>query len=340
MAPATEVASCQAAGLSARKPAIVYSDGIGDTVMSLPALRGIVGHLAHRPTLVANPVSLSLVEAEGFAGQFLERPCDPLRLVPALRGCDMLITLDPDQDAAYSRSLLRELRPPWSIGWSPDHAIVLPKMRDFHFIDEAFQVARAFGSESLDRHSDPPSLAVSQAMFGQEIYSLVPSGTRVVVVHAETGHRKMWPDEQFGQCLAGFLADNSAWMCLVVGLNCARLETGVTSDRVIDCTGLSLGRSMSLIGLADLFVGIDSGMLHVADSFRVPSVGIFGPTDPVRWGFRFADGRAVVAPGGDLRNLRSEVVRVAMQAVLSTLSHGVRRHGESLGRPRGAPSRR
>jgi hypothetical protein len=29
-------------------------------------------------------------------------------------------------------------------------------------------------------------------------------------------------------------------------------------------------------------------MLHAADLFRVPGVGIFGPTDPQKWGFRFS----------------------------------------------------
>jgi len=31
---------------------------------------------------------------------------------------------------------------------------------------------------------------------------------------------------------------------------------------------------------ADLFVGVDSGIMHLASSFNIPVVGIFGPTDP------------------------------------------------------------
>jgi ADP-heptose:LPS heptosyltransferase len=31
---------------------------------------------------------------------------------------------------------------------------------------------------------------------------------------------------------------------------------------------------------ASLFVGVDSGMMHLASSLDIPVVGIFGPTDP------------------------------------------------------------
>lgn len=43
---------------------------------------------------------------------------------------------------------------------------------------------------------------------------------------------------------------------------------------------LSLEECLALISLADLFVGIDSGLLHAAVSFQVPAVGIWGATSP------------------------------------------------------------
>ena len=49
---------------------------------------------------------------------------------------------------------------------------------------------------------------------------------------------------------------------------------------------LSVEESMALISLADLFIGIDSGMLHAAAAVRTPSVGIWGPTSPQ---FRFSE---------------------------------------------------
>jgi len=41
---------------------------------------------------------------------------------------------------------------------------------------------------------------------------------------------------------------------------------------------------ISLLKNASLFVGVDSGPLHFADSLGVPCIGLYGPTSPVSWG--------------------------------------------------------
>ena len=54
-----------------------------------------------------------------------------------------------------------------------------------------------------------------------------------------------------------------------------------TTRLILNLTEASL-RSLSLIiKEAALFVGIDSGFMHIASSMDVPLVGLFGPTDPV-----------------------------------------------------------
>ena len=50
---------------------------------------------------------------------------------------------------------------------------------------------------------------------------------------------------------------------------------------------LALEESTALISQARLFIGIDSGLLHIATALRIPSVGLWGPTSPQ---FRFASG--------------------------------------------------
>jgi ADP-heptose:LPS heptosyltransferase len=39
----------------------------------------------------------------------------------------------------------------------------------------------------------------------------------------------------------------------------------------------------SLLRRMDLAIGIDTGLLHVAASFHVPVVALFGPLEPWRW---------------------------------------------------------
>jgi ADP-heptose:LPS heptosyltransferase len=62
-------------------------------------------------------------------------------------------------------------------------------------------------------------------------------------------------------------------------------------------------KGLSLIGLASviegcrLFIGNDSGITHLAAALGVPTVAIFGPTDPKRWAPR---GKHVAVVRGDL----------------------------------------
>ena len=46
---------------------------------------------------------------------------------------------------------------------------------------------------------------------------------------------------------------------------------------------LGISESNSLFRRMDLAVGIDTGLLHLAASFHVPVVGLFGPLEPWRW---------------------------------------------------------
>ena len=57
-------------------------------------------------------------------------------------------------------------------------------------------------------------------------------------------------------------------------------ESGRVAGTVSLIGKLTLEESLALIAQADLLVGIDSGLLHAAVSFRVPAVGIWGATSP------------------------------------------------------------
>ena len=48
--------------------------------------------------------------------------------------------------------------------------------------------------------------------------------------------------------------------------------------------GGSVGQLISLTRRARLFIGGDTGPLHLAAALEVPCVGLFGPTDPARTG--------------------------------------------------------
>ena len=87
--------------------------------------------------------------------------------------------------------------------------------------------------------------------------------------------------------------------CVAVGTESPVELLATVGDKLRDLTGkTSLVELAALLQRAQLFVGIDSGIMHLAAAMGTPVVGIFGPTDPQHTG-----------PAGE----RSVVVRRELQ---------------------------
>ncbi len=67
---------------------------------------------------------------------------------------------------------------------------------------------------------------------------------------------------------------------------------------------------------ARVFVGCDSGPTHLASALGVPTVALFGPTDPEEWGPIGPSVRVARAPAGDMRRLEMSVVAGEVRAFL------------------------
>ncbi len=96
---------------------------------------------------------------------------------------------------------------------------------------------------------------------------------------------KRWPAERYGR-VARALAKSGVQSLL----NCGPGEEELARDaeaasegaaRAIQC---SISELIALTRRARLFIGGDTGPLHLAAALRVPVVAIFGPTDPARNG--------------------------------------------------------
>jgi heptosyltransferase-1 len=96
---------------------------------------------------------------------------------------------------------------------------------------------------------------------------------------------KRWPAERYGE-VAGKLADQGLASILNYGpgeeelVRAAEAASGGTA-RAMSSTITEL---IALTRRARLFIGGDTGPMHLAAALRVPVVAIFGPTDPARNG--------------------------------------------------------
>lgn len=118
---------------------------------------------------------------------------------------------------------------------------------------------------------------------------------------------KAWDEEKFGSLIAGLSEQLGLPSVLVGGRDtreCSGAIAGYASafrqggdGEVVDLSGsIGLRELCGVLKGAELFVGIDSGVMHLASALDIPVVGLFGPTDPFYVGPQ--NGRSIVVRQG------------------------------------------
>ena len=96
---------------------------------------------------------------------------------------------------------------------------------------------------------------------------------------------KQWPPERFGEVAKALAAHNIKTLINAVAgeENLARavLEASGGNAFELRCT---IGQLISMTRRACIFVGGDTGPLHLAAALGIPVVALYGPTDPARTG--------------------------------------------------------
>ncbi|MGD2150111.1 MAG: glycosyltransferase family 9 protein [Desulfobacterales bacterium] len=117
---------------------------------------------------------------------------------------------------------------------------------------------------------------------------------KFVIISPGTSKRRLtktWQKEKFAQLILLLKEKYGLYSVLVGGADnktennkiieiLEQKKPGKDVD-ILDLTGkVDLACLCSVIKEATLFVGIDSGVMHMASSLNIPVVGLFGPTDP------------------------------------------------------------
>lgn len=156
----------------------------------------------------------------------------------------------------------------------------------------------------IGREAQPPSprLRLSEATRAAALAE-APTGRLLALSPSANRIGKTWPLDRFIALVdrltapAGPLA---GWSVAVLGgpdeRDAARaLSESLPGRDVRDITGEGLLRTAALLERADLFVGNDSGLMHMAAAMDCPVVALFGPTDERLYGPWTPDRRIVRA---------------------------------------------
>jgi len=184
--------------------------------------------------------------------------------------------------------------------WMYTRRIARPReLRPRHSVENQWDLLAPLGVAPPDRSAFPMEMRLDPAAAADVASRLerhgVGSGDRLIVIHVSAGNPfRRWPAAHFVD-LAVSLAEADRRRRIVVTSGPSENESSgrVIADaqarlgaghrcQVLSCGEFSLTELRALLDRACLYIGGDSGPLHVASTTTVPVVGLYGPTLPVR----------------------------------------------------------
>jgi heptosyltransferase-1 len=154
-----------------------------------------------------------------------------------------------------------------------------------HVIDQARELAAAvIGHDSGPAEFPLPCSTATESWCDSELRRRGITGFALFSPGAGWG-AKLWPPEHYGE-VAATLGGMGLPAIVNFGPGEEALARAVeeSSGGAAQALRCSLGELVALTRRASLFLGGDSGPMHLAAALGVPVVAIFGPTDPVRNG--------------------------------------------------------
>lgn len=283
---------------------VVQLGDIGDLVLSTPALAALRdAHPNARIVVLTPPHAAPVLKGTGLADAIIEQGRFPglgqipqlIALVTRLRAGRFDVTVffhhfttraGRIKFAALAHAAGSRRR----IGLDPGGAFFLTeRLPDAgfgarHQAQYWLDLAARLGADPAPR---PTVVGISADDRAFATAALGEAARPYVVIHAGSGgdsYARRWSSEGFAQ-VADDLAAGGLRVVFVGGpgddtqavLKHLRAEC-------IDLTGkTTLGQLAAVIERASLFIGADSGVMHVASATNTPIVAIFGPSNPDAW---------------------------------------------------------
>jgi heptosyltransferase II len=280
---------------------------VGDAIMALPALQAVRKRFADAHiAILALPYVAAIYEGQGIADELIVY--DRARGHAGIRGRERLATTLKSKQFDTALLLQNAFDAAWiawragipqRIGYNRDgrgllltKAILVPKAGEIPAHEKFYYLEllrRAGWAESLP---DVPEIAlrVSADQLEKAEEKLRALGaragaTRIAVgAGASYGSAKCWPPERFAQVLNQLRLERDADIVLFGTPTendvSAAIQAGLTQP-ALNLTGKTqIAELPTLLSRCSVFLGNDSGAMHVAAAVGLPVVAVFGPTDP------------------------------------------------------------
>ena len=288
---------------------------IGDVVFTTPAIRAIRRHYPDaRLTYIVEEESAAVVQDNPHLDRVLiarsprarGRLLSDVALIAQLRRDRYDIAID--FHGGPRSSLLTWLSgAPTRVGyevkgrsWMYTTRVPRPRaLRPRHSVVSQWDVLLPLGIAPPDPETDatemPENPRAAHAVRQRLAAAGIGPDNPIIVIHVSAGNPfRRWPAPSFVELVRQIaVSDPNRRIILTAGPSDAAAVARIADDArlalsvehrsaIVDCGEFELAELRSVIGRAALYIGGDSGPLHIAGTTGVPVIGLYGPTLSVR----------------------------------------------------------
>lgn len=161
----------------------------------------------------------------------------------------------------------------------------MPSQKGVHVADHLMDTLKPLGITAKDV-GIPPQLP--GAMAARSAKMPAAAQRQLVIIHPGSGsRRKNWPAGKFARVASILTQDYEVALLCGPADELAVQEVADEIDKPIPVyRGMTLRQLAAVLSSCTAYLGNDSGVTHLAGLLGVPTVALFGPTDPAVWGPR------------------------------------------------------
>ncbi len=278
---------------------VIHQGALGDFILALPALATLRKTFPQAKSVIMGyPRILQLaagrfyaeeivsIDQRGMATFFVQEGALDLSLSQFFKAFDLIVVFGKNRGGTLIKNL-KKVAKQYVLDINP-----FPKWDEgVHLSDHLLGQLTSYGISTLKLN---PKLYLNESdqAWGRSFWEgkglNLEERAKVIILHPGSGSKKkVWPLEKFST-LIQYLQPRIDSKFLIVlgpaeGPEVQKAFEGMKGNGPMMAKGLSLLQLASVMEGCRLFIGNDSGISHLAAALGLPTLAIFGPTDPRVW---------------------------------------------------------
>ncbi|MBI3035425.1 glycosyltransferase family 9 protein [Candidatus Woesearchaeota archaeon] len=291
-----------AAGIKTDKILVIQLWGIGETILTLPAIKALRKKFPDAEiNVLATPRNKDVFYKNGDISQVIEVRLNPASIlgfiIKNIKKYDLAVDMEEYLNISAIISFFAGRK---TVGYSHNSRARLYSNKIRYndkqhasqtFLDLVMPLGIDYGFDRLpklnfsknDRNFVEVFLKENGVRRGDFVVCAAPGA-------AESAKARMWPYDRYAELCDEIIAKYNAKIVFAGTLDENELIASIqdkmeNKGKAINAAGkMTLNQLFCLIGKCNLFIGNDAGPMHIAAAQGVKTLGLFGPNLPVRFG--------------------------------------------------------